>query len=545
MSTTTMSYNTILDDVNLDELRRKEELARKALRKRTGEAQNAIAFQESRYTQQVQKLDKFRCELPDLIYVPPRLPTPPSGQDPNALEAYCSVLSNINDVFEKEVQQAVRAAQIILERRRQLAAAWQQIHAAQDEINVRNQSCEVFANQFGRKFTRISSGTLPSAAPLEEALAFRDAINIQLDSLRIEHAALEKLNNTWTEINATNTRINNIKTYCANAAEKLNQVVNIEVPVAPNKTATLHEIEQYLMNLKSILNNLQSRQIQLRQQMESRGRARELSGTDVAAITANESLEAWGAKRKSEARLSALRTLDKALAAAELKIEELPVALQLQVTIAIDQALICDSSRQMADLINRHRVRIDALRKAEKMLAEPPQYADDRTGEMSARWQILTSRLQAVIFGHDHYSDSLEKEYCQIQRDYVNAMKSAYSRANFYEAAVDSGFNITEGENDLVLMDLESYPDYRVEAKQHVTEQGYAVIAQLKVDPSVGGDHDAEVTELVCQKMQAMASTSDKKINSGFKVHERKETVTRAKRPAQRKAMAIPIDPTN
>jgi hypothetical protein len=253
-------------------------------------------------------------------------------------------------------------------------------------------------------------------------------------------------------------------------------------------------------------------------------------------------------KNAHEKMESAKLTINNAVTKARFSgMAELPMALQLQATFAIEQAAVTNASPQVAALINRHRVRLDNIAKAEKLLSNPPKYADNSTGAMEIRWRNLINRLQAVTCGLDEWIGSLELEYHQIQKDCACAMQRAYAKANFIAAAIDSDFQISTDGDDLILMDLTDYPGYFVEVEKELTDDGYLTVAKLKKEFSVNSDHDAVVTEVVCKKMQEMAQSNDTKVDSGIEVLERKPEVTRARRPTrtQQRARTMSINPNS
>jgi hypothetical protein len=357
-----------------------------------------------------------------------------------------------------------------------------------------------------------------------------------------------KLASAWTEVHNTLSEIAVRNRACTALASQLHEPFDAVTSKRPDETATLEEAQAALQSLRGILDRLQEQQISLERRVQVRKTVRSLSGSSlVRAVSAVERLDAWDAKKASEAKARAKRTVNEAMALAKINMEDLPIALQLQATLAIEQAHLTDSSRQVADLINRHRVRLNAIEMAERMLANPPQYTDDTTGAMENRWRNLVRCLESVICGLDDWSNSLEFEYRQVQEDCTRAMQRAYAKANFIDAAVDSGFQVFGDGDDLVLMDLEGFPGYYIEVRNEPTDEGYAAVTELKADHSVSGARDAEVTETVCKKLQAMAHSPDTKVNSGVEVLERKPVVTRARRPAstRQRARAKLIDPNS
>ncbi len=509
MSTTTVSYSAIAYEVSLRELRRKEERARAAARRKEAEerealrrkeerareikrrqeaealaelhrrlvaAQQSITTQEARYTKLVELLDEKRSRLPDLAFFAPPLPSVPIGQDPSLFENHAAELTQLLNTLEPQASSAISVAEVALEYRKKLASTWMEIHSMVAEIAARKQACTVLADQLHENFV------------------------------------------------------------VSKAVASLHQ------------SATLEEAQAHLKGLHELLKSLQDQHNGFKTLAQNRETARSLRGDEVRAASSEQRLTEYEMKNAHEKMERAKLTINNAVNKARFSgMAELPMALQLQATFAIEQAAVTDACPQISDLINRHRVRLDNIEKAEKLLSNPPKDADDSTGLMEIRWRNLVARLQAVTCGLDDWSNSLELEHGQIQDDCAGAMQRAYAKSNFIEAAIDSDFQVSTDGDDLILMDLTDYPGYFVEVKKELTDDGYLTVAELKKELSVNGDHDAAVTEAVCKKMQEIAQSNDTKVNSGVEVLERKPEVTRSKRPVrtQQRARTLSINPNS
>jgi hypothetical protein len=469
MSTTTVSFRAVANRVSVIELRRREEAAREIQRRRLGSAEKAVGIQQAHYANLVKQLDEGRSRLPDLVFIASALPNAPINQDPVAMEQHAADLSQLVAALERQVRDAIAAAEIALQRRQMLAAVWLEIHNIEAEIAVRNQASALLAN-------------------------------------------------------------------------RLQEQLKSELLQPLDKSATLEEAQPTLARLQQTLERIRAEHLSLELRMQSRKTAGLLSGQRVEANSAKAELDSWAEARASEAKTEIRQTINAALTSAKLTLEALPTALQLQTQFAIENAHETDHSLQITDLINRHRVRLDSIQNATQMLNNPPQYADDTTGAMESRWHNLVNRLEAVACGLDEWSNSLELEYHQVHEDCSRALQRAYAKANFIEEAAASGFQMSDGDDDLLLMDLEGFPGYWVEVRKESTDEGYATISELKTDSALSNNQDKSVTEAICKKLQAMANSTDDKVQSAVEIIEQKPVVTRAKRPRQQ-ARVMSINP--
>lgn len=470
MSTTTVSYSSTTQAVSLEDLRLQEQQAREATLRRLGAAKNTIQALHERYKKLVTQLDARRRHLPDLDYVVPVLANPPSSEDPADFEQFGRNLEKLLENYEQQAQTAIEHAGLQLERRKQLAAAWQQIHDITAEIAVRNQACKVLAKQLNEQFQASTAAILDKTATLADAQIHLKLIGGVLFNLKTQHDSLS-------------TRLNTLKI------------------------------------------------------------ARSLAGDMVTAVSSTARMTAYEGEQLRKAQSEIKTATQAALTASHLAYEQLPTALQLRIEFESEFPQ-SDSGRQLADQIQRHRTRLDNICNAERMIATPPRYADDSTGTMASRWSNLVQRLQAVVCGFDEFSSSLELEFGQIDEDCQRAISRAYAKANFLAAAADKNFEVADGDNGLILMDLTDYPGYSIEVENQQDEQGFFAVMRLVADPDIAGNvaDDSAVTEAACRKIQALANESDTGIVSEVRELERKATVTRKRRPTQPLARAAQLN---
>jgi chromosome segregation ATPase len=536
MSTTTVSYSATAAEVQLRELRRQEEQARAARRRRLGAAQETIAAHERVYAQLVDYLDNCRPSLPDLAFSLPSLPFAPSGDDPAAFEQYAATLASLLSQYGRQVTQAISNAEIALERRKQLAAAWQEIRANSDEIAALNQTCTALAKQLGRSHQAKTKKALPASASLEEAQSYLAKLRPLRGELQAQYGELQQLAQKWHEIERITAQSHAFRNDATVYAQRLGEAFIADTLQAPSKTAGLQEIQQFHDRLQANFSALQAQRNSLANRVRSRDRAAELTGDKIDAVSGSQRQTEFEAQQTATARAQAEQCISQALAAAQLQLTDLPSALQIQAAFAVEQAARYDTGRQVVDAINRFRVRSDNIVKAQQLLTQAPEYTDGTTAEMTERWNNLTNRLQSVICGHDEWTNSLELEHRQIHADCALAMRSAYAKAKVMADFSEVGFRFADGEDDLLIMNLSEYPEYDlVIEEQKDKEGGYMLKIELVADPElVDTSRDGAVTQSVCDKLQGVR-THTKAVASEVHVVERKPTVTRKRRPARKR----------
>lgn len=352
----------------------------------------------------------------------------------------------------------------------------------------------------------------------------------------------QALAQTWSELYDGAAELLARNAVCRKVSQELHAAAELEEPVLPERDATLEDAQAALQRLKAQLMRCQAQQIGLERRRQARQTAGTLTGQGVHATTAAQRLDGWTCERAAVARRDAQRAVTEALDRAVLTVEALPVAIQLQVQQAIDHASGHDHTLRVTDLIARHRVRLDGMAHAHRLLAAPPAYTEP---ELLTRWQNLVRRLEMVACGHEDFSNTLALEYGQIHSDATRAVQRAYAKAAFLDAGIEAGFQIIETD-DLVLMELDQFPAYWVEVRQEPCADGYATLVQLKAEPSADPSNDAAVMDSICHKLQMMANPSDATVESAVKVIEHASLLPRSKRPARprAKAFAASLNPT-
>lgn len=351
----------------------------------------------------------------------------------------------------------------------------------------------------------------------------------------------EQLAMTWQEMRAVADEIQIREAVCRRLAQSIHASVEDYSSTLPDAGASLEVAQMALHRLRADLGRLQSLQASLEQQLQARLSAATLCGDGVAVMTAAERLEDWQRARQQGARDEAMQAISAVLKRCELVLEELPVALQLQVQTLLEQPDDAMDRMRLTDLIARHRVRLDGIAHVKMLMASPPDYRDL---DISARWHNLVGRLQAVACGHQEFSHSLALEHAQVHMDANRAIQRAYAKAAFIEACTQAGFQVIDND-EVIMMDLDEFPDVWLEASQQPDSDGYATVIALKAVESADPQQDANTINAVCQKLKSLTLKSPSTVKTAVHDLEAGEKLPRAKRPQRvaAKSFAMPFPP--
>lgn len=372
---------------------------------------------------------------------------------------------------------------------------------------------QAYAEELTRFVARVEHDGRAAIAAAEQAQQYR-----------------QQLAKAWNDVHDIVAEITVRNQHCITLAGRLREHIDLTDPTCPAKSATLEEVQAALYDLQATVKNRRTQQASLEQRLRTRQATLELSGSRVQAVSAASQVQQWTEKKNAAAKKRAEEEIARALTTAGLTMETVPPAVQLQARLAIEQAQESSRTLQLSDLIHRHRVRRDGIERAKQLLANPPSYFDEMHSGMQDRWRRLVGVLESIECGLDEWHSSVELEYRQISEDCKHALQRAYARASFYEAAAAAGFQIDVTGDDLVLMDLDEFPGYRVEVREIENDDGYVTVAELMADPGVDSQNDAAVTKTVCEKLQSMTQCTDYRVKSDMEVVEKKPVIARAKR---------------
>jgi len=324
------------------------------------------------------------------------------------------------------------------------------------------------------------------------------------------------------------------------AADRLRESLMAAPPPArPGADAELETVERYLSTLNGWVEALRRQQASLKARIAAGERAAALSGPQVQARGAGEAHDRHTAERLAAAQARVRAHLETTLAAASLRLAELPAGLRTLIEDALAQAQRQDPGERITRWIARERQSREGIGRALTMLGAAPDLAheDER---LAARWTSLVARLQRIAGGLEPFTPDVEREYRQIQADSQRLVNTAFTRADWVKAMSDQGFEILERQDGpgLVVIDLDQ-PDIWLEATPFEAEEGgFAAQLELKSDATMSTD-DARVTDAVCAKLARVAGAGTAEVQVEAEVIERKPRITRARRPARTQAQRL------
>lgn len=125
--------------------------------------ESQISQQLSEYSRLQQQLDKAKSTLPDLTYQLPVMQVFSGNRHaPLELERYNRELTQQINSANQTMQQAIRAAEVMLAERLALANAWQELKAMNNAANAQEQVLNSLASQLSTKKLESNIPALPS-----------------------------------------------------------------------------------------------------------------------------------------------------------------------------------------------------------------------------------------------------------------------------------------------------------------------------------------------------------------------------------------------
>jgi hypothetical protein len=478
MSTTTVSYQSTSQDVELEDLRRREAAAREAarraaeraeqerrraeeVRRRIERANAQVAEADENFQRIVAKLDEAASRLPDLTLSAPRLPvlSDDIAQDPARLEVFAQNLQARIERFERQVDEAIDLAERLLQRRIAKAEAWQRSTDLEQQFAQRIDACKTMAARLGRVFNDVVVSARPdSDIELEEVEEYEQALRAQVDALNAQHADLSA-------------------------------------------------------------------------RLEVRARAATLAGPAVDARDATAAIAEYDDARRSAAREALLRHRDAAMRESRLTAECLSRATCNLIDEALEEAHLQDQRSRVTRWIAQEKQRRDGIERSLALLQSVPELVQD-DALLSRRWVVLSGRLQRIAGGLEAFRPDVDREYEQLRCDARRLVNNAYASADWVERMRDEDFEVYEREDGagLLVVDLD-HPEVWLEASQKLAEDGgILTILELKTDTAPADE--AQVTNVVCSRLDEVAGKRTPKVATQAEELERKQRITRAIRPA-------------
>jgi hypothetical protein len=481
MSTTTVTVRSTIQDVSIEELRRREAEARESarmaarraedqrrqeegIRRRMNAANAIIAEQEGRFQSEVARLDESVQRLPDMALSAPVLPVMSGdiARDPDRLEDHAAHLSGMVQRFSQQLDHQIERAERVLARRVAKAAAWRSAADLQGQLDLRIQSCREAARRLGEPFT---------ASP---------------------------------------------------------------APEKPQDEAELEAVEAYVAALLELVNVASHQSTRLQMRAFSRERATDLGGTRVHGSGSDESLSRHEEQKITDARNTLGACLDAALSIAHLHRADLPGAVCIMIDDAFAQAHIQDHSERITRWIAREKQYRDGVQRSLTLMQSAPCLVHDDPA-LSVRWNALLGKLQRIAGGLEAFTPSVEREYEQIHKDSRLMQNRAFALADLIQAMNDQGFEIYDREDGkgLVLIDLD-HPAAWLEVTELESDQGgFASHLDLKTDETLSSTQEAAVASEICRKLVRASESAKTGVTSQAVVVDHETSIKRGRRPAK------------
>lgn len=316
------------------------------------------------------------------------------------------------------------------------------------------------------------------------------------------------------------------------AANRLHVSVQTIAPHRPGQDAELEEAQAGLVALRAALEKAEAERSSLEARVATLERASSLAGHTVSSRGAASAQASFEAAKRENAQAVAKSGIAKILGKVGLQATDLPRAVQLQLEHAITQAHVLDSQVHVTHLIIREAGRLDGIKRSSQMMLTPPEIVAQEDIHLTQRWETLLDQLQRVASGQEEFSPSIDLEYNQLCADARRQIANAFIKIDWIKAVTDQGLEVIVRDNgqDMVLVDLD-HPEAWVEVTEGETDDGRGLIMEIKADASTSAYNDSEVTEILCSKLEAVAKGTSDKVLSVSEVVERKDRITRGKRP--------------
>lgn len=480
MSTTTFTYESTPDPVDMAHLRAIEAEARAEARRlaklerqreeqerqRIERAQALIAEQENIFVDAVARLDVAASRLPDLMLTAPKLPSMDESIAGNVeqVEAHASELKSIIERFGRQLDDAIKRAEYLLERRIEKAKAWRRAIDLANQHAWLTDACRNLASRTGGSFTTIALPQRPgSDAELEKVLEHEQELRIDVEALNRSYVALST-------------------------------------------------------------------------RMAGQARAASLAGPAVATRHADVCLEQQEVERRDAARTALIAYRDQQLREAGLTLQELSAAVCRQIDAALDEAHLQDQLFRLDQWILAEKQRLDGVKRATILLQGVPQLVQEDP-RLARRWCALATRLQTISSGLEAFEPEVDHEYDQLQRDAQLLRNSMFAKADMVCRMRQAGFEVSQrpGGEEMLLLDPR-HPEIWLKVKTNRSETGgVGAIVEMMTDSE--HSNEAVVIEDICSRLSQASSKTRPNITVQASEVERNSKIKRGVRPSHKKAM--------
>ena len=370
-----------------------------------------------------------------------------------------------------------------------------------------------------------------------------------LASTAIDKAALtlqrrQETARLWRVVADMTSRMPQLHAHCVVMGQHTGEPVpTLRIPSKPDALAELEVIRGHRHEIQALLKVWESREKTLNARQTVQAASARLAGTDVTAHSADRTLQAAevGIRARAQASLQAHLTAE--MIRHNLKRESLPAGLAALVANALTQAAsgdIRDLRPEVSVWLAREAAQREGVRHAEQLLQTVPEGVNE-DNKLRRRWGQLTSQLQRVMNAMDPMTPSLQREHEQLRADAQRHVNLMLARADWVAVMTRSGCEVLERADGggLVVIDLD-HPDVYLEVLEYMDEHGtFAASLELKADPDAVIVDENAVTEAVCRKLQQASGHSAPNVSAQSEVVERKSQISRGRRPAVRRPMAM------
>ncbi len=344
----------------------------------------------------------------------------------------------------------------------------------------------------------------------------------------------------WREIDSLQHAMSLLREKISFASSTLHEETpNFLAIIQPDRNASLGTLQQHLVLLHKVQHELSQMYSDTSRRLESRQLGIQLSGEVVnASVNAANTLLLYQNEQRARAVSAMKDCLAKALSSKGVSENELPMGTQMLIQFILEAEPTDQSKQLIQRLVAREAVLKQHSELAKKILLSPPDLLHANKNR-SKRWDALVSELEQVMAGWLPLTTQHQLEHEQICVESQQHLDNLYLETDFVRALREQGFEpLVDQTNKLVLIDLENPNIWFRETASFCTDEKTATIAkvvEMETDAHDMGT-DPAIIQNVCERMCKLGS-SNNKINTEQAVIDRQNTIKRAKRPKQLKAL--------
>ncbi|MDI9408100.1 MAG: hypothetical protein QM523_02515 [Candidatus Pacebacteria bacterium] len=272
------------------------------------------------------------------------------------------------------------------------------------------------------------------------------------------------------------------------------------IPSAPSQQANSQAVKESRQELESILQQVQA----IRNRLEARAKTQQnsaYSGEAVSTVTASVELQQVLRQEKSKRQQEIRAEIEATLVGCELNPSDLPPHIQHYVNHTVENSY---SPVSVCDLLKRHSETEFYKQKSLELLNNQPELIDSERSQL--RWKELRHRLDMVVNGLSSWDHSLETTYQQIVEEARIESSHNFWRSRVVSKAKAHGFKILDSADDeLLIMELDGFPDHWVEISQHETKDHSTHLdMNVYTNKSELSEEEAVAAKTICSKVHAI-----------------------------------------